>query len=196
MSQQVLTESSPKQGAGAHPVNKERQHFDFNRITDEQFNTAADHMKLDADARLVLSSPYRELIVQLPVRMDDGRLELFHGYRVQHNAARGPYKGGIRYHPKVDLGEVRSLAALMTWKTALVDVPFGGAKGGVTVDPTLLSQSELQKLTRVFTQKLDMALGVYRDIAAPDVNTNAQIMAWMMDEYGRKHGYTPAIVTG
>ncbi|MCZ6654363.1 MAG: glutamate dehydrogenase, partial [Planctomycetota bacterium] len=106
-------------------------------------------MKLDPDARLVLSSPYRELIVQLPVRMDDGRLELFCGYRVQHNAARGPYKGGIRYHPNVDLGEVRSLAALMTWKTALVDVPFGGAKGGVTVDPTLLSQSELQKLTRV-----------------------------------------------
>ena len=196
MSQQVLTKPSPQQSAAAPPANKERQHFDFNRITDEQFNIAADHMKLDPDARLVLSSPYRELIVQLPVRMDDGRLELFCGYRVQHNAARGPYKGGIRYHPNVDLGEIRSLAALMTWKTALVDVPFGGAKGGVTVDPTLLSQAELQKLTRVFTQKLDMALGVYRDIPAPDVNTNAQIMAWMMDEYGRKHGYTPAIVTG
>jgi glutamate dehydrogenase (NAD(P)+) len=196
MPQQVLTELSSQQNTAARPVAKQRQHFDFNRITDEQFNIAADHMKLDADARLVLSSPYRELIVQLPIRMDDGRLEMFHGYRVQHNAVRGPYKGGIRYHPEVDLGEVRSLAALMTWKTALVDVPFGGAKGGVTVDPTLLSQSELQKLTRAFAQKLDMALGVYRDIPAPDVNTNAQIMAWIMDEYGRKHGYTPAIVTG
>ncbi len=99
MSQQVLREPSPQQSAGVHPAHEERRHFDFNRITDEQFNIAADHIKLDADVRLVLSSPYREMIVQLPVRMDDGRLELFHGYRVQHNAARGPYKGGIRYHP-------------------------------------------------------------------------------------------------
>ena len=196
MANQALTDRPAPADAPPSRETKKHQHVDFNRITDEQFNIAADHMQLDPDVRLVLSSPYRELIVQLPVRMDDGRLALFHGYRVQHNAVRGPYKGGIRYHPEVDLGEVRSLAALMTWKTALVDVPFGGAKGGVTVDPLLLSRSELQKLTRVFTQKLDMALGVYRDIPAPDVNTNAQIMAWMMDEYGRKHGYTPAIVTG
>ena len=196
MANQALTDRPASGDAPTSRETKKQKHIDINRITDEQFNIAADHMKLDPEVRLVLSSPYRELIVQLPVRMDDGRLELFHGYRVQHNAVRGPYKGGIRYHPEVDLSEVRSLAALMTWKTALVDVPFGGAKGGVTVDPMLLSRSELQKLTRVFTQKLDMALGVYRDIAAPDVNTNAQIMAWMMDEYGRKHGYTPAIVTG
>ena len=196
MAELVLTQTRPATGVVSQPEDEKPKHFDFDRITDEQFNAAADHMQLDPDIRAVLSTPYRELMVQLPVRMDDGRLQLFHGYRVQHNAVRGPYKGGLRYHPEVDLGEVRALAALMTWKTALVDVPFGGAKGGVTVDPAMLSRSELQKLTRVFTQKMDMALGVYRDIPAPDVNTNAQIMAWIMDEYGRKHGYSPAIVTG
>ncbi len=171
-------------------------HVDFNRITDEQFQIAADHMKLEPEIQLLLRTPYREMIVQVPLRRDDGRLEMFHGYRVQHNGVRGPYKGGIRYHHHVDLNEVRSLAALMTWKTALVDVPFGGAKGGVTCDPTRMSRGELQGLTRGFTQKIDMSLGVYRDIPAPDVGTNAQVMAWIMDEYGKKHGYTPAIVTG
>ncbi len=168
----------------------------FNQITHEQFQQAADHMKLEREIQLLLRTPYRELIVQIPVRMDNGRLELFYGYRVQHNAVRGPYKGGIRYHHEVDLNEVRSLAALMTWKTALVDVPFGGAKGGITCDPTNMSRNELQSLTRGFTQKIDMGLGIYRDIPAPDVGTNAQVMAWIMDEYGKKHGYTPAIVTG
>lgn len=171
-------------------------HLDFNRITDEQFNVAADHMGLEPEIQALLRSPYRELIVQIPVRMDNGKLALFHGYRVQHNAVRGPYKGGLRFHPEVDLNEVRSLAALMTWKTALVDIPFGGAKGGITCDPSKMSRAELQALTRGFTQKIDMALGVYRDIPAPDVNTNAQVMAWIMDEYGKRHGYTPAIVTG
>ena len=171
-------------------------HIDFNRITDEQFQAAADHMGLEPDIQMILRTPYRELIVQIPVRMDDGHLEMFHGYRVQHNAVRGPYKGGLRFHHEVDLNEVRSLAALMTWKTALVDIPFGGAKGGVTCDPTKMSRDELQRLTREFTRKIDMALGVYRDIPAPDVNTNAQVMAWIMDEYGKKHGYSPAIVTG
>lgn len=171
-------------------------HLNFNRITDELFQVAADHMGLEREIQLLLRSPYREMTVQIPVRMDDGRLELFHGFRVQHNAVRGPYKGGIRYHHEVDLNEVRALAALMTWKTALVDIPFGGAKGGVTCDATQMSRAELQALTRGFTQKIDMALGVYRDIPAPDVGTNAQVMAWIMDEYGKKHGYTPAIVTG
>lgn len=180
----------------AHETNAPAGHMNFNRITDAQFQAAADHMKLEPDIQMLLRTPYRELIVQIPVRMDDGHLELFHGYRVQHNAVRGPYKGGLRFHPEVDLNEVRSLAALMTWKTALVDIPFGGAKGGVTCDPTKMSRNELQKLTRGFTQKIDMCLGVYRDIAAPDVNTNPQVMAWIMDEYGKKHGYTPAIVTG
>jgi len=172
------------------------KYTDFNRITNTQFDIAAEHMKLEPEIRMLLRSPYRELIVQIPVRMGDGELRLFHGYRVQHNAVRGPYKGGIRFHPEVDINEVRSLASLMTWKTALIDVPFGGAKGGVTCDPSTMSRQELQALTRGFTQKLDMALGVYRDIPAPDVNTNAQVMAWIMDEYGKKHGYTPAIVTG
>lgn len=179
-----------------HETKPPAHHVNFNRITDEQFQAAADHMKLEKDIQMLLRTPYRELIVQIPVRMDDGHLELFHGYRVQHNAVRGPYKGGLRFHPEVDLNEVRGLAALMTWKTALVDIPFGGAKGGVTCDPTKMSRRELQALTRGLTQKIDMCLGVYRDIAAPDVNTNAQVMAWIMDEYGKKHGYTPAIVTG
>jgi glutamate dehydrogenase (NAD(P)+) len=185
-------------GDRTHVVHETKavSHTDFNSLTDEQFQIAAQHMKLEADICTLLRTPYRELIVQIPVRMDDGHLELFHGYRVQHNAVRGPYKGGLRFHPEVDLNEVRSLAGLMTWKTALVDIPFGGAKGGVTCDPTKMSRRELQALTRGLTQKLDMALGVYRDIVAPDVNTNPQVMAWIMDEYGKKHGYTPAIVTG
>lgn len=191
--------SAPNESNVSHKVHETKapsHHVNFNRITDAQFQAAADHMKLEPDIQMLLRTPYRELIVQIPVRMDDGHLELFHGYRVQHNAVRGPYKGGLRFHPEVDLNEVRSLAALMTWKTALVDIPFGGAKGGVTCDPTKMSRNELQKLTRGFTQKIDMCLGVYRDIAAPDVNTNPQVMAWIMDEYGKKHGYTPAIVTG
>ncbi len=180
----------------AHETRPPADHLDFNQITDKQFLIAAQHMKLDPDIQMLLRTPYRELIVQIPVRMRDGHLELFHGYRVQHNGVRGPYKGGIRFHHEVDLNEVRSLAALMTWKTALVDIPFGGAKGGVTCDPRNMTRLELQSLTRGFTSKIDMCLGVYRDIPAPDVNTNAQVMAWIMDEYGKKHGYTPAIVTG
>ncbi|MBI4718276.1 MAG: glutamate dehydrogenase [Planctomycetes bacterium] len=188
--------SAPRSPAPTARAQRTCAHLDFNRITDEWFQIAADHMKLEREIQLLLRSPYRELIVQIPVRMDDGHLELFHGFRVQHNAVRGPYKGGIRYHYEVDLGEIRSLAALMTWKTALVDVPFGGAKGGVTCDPTHMSRNELQALTRGFTQKIDMALGVYRDIPAPDVGTNSQVMAWIMDEFGKKNGYSPAIVTG
>lgn len=197
MTMTALPEQSTKDKSTACQTKQEgRKPVDFNRITDERFQVAADHMKLEREIQLLLRSPYRELIVQIPVRMDDGRLELFHGYRVQHNAVRGPYKGGIRYHHEVDLNEVRSLAALMTWKTAIVDVPFGGAKGGVTCNPSQMSRAEIRSLTRGFAQKIDMALGVYRDIAAPDVGTNAQVMAWIMDEYGKKHGYTPAIVTG
>jgi glutamate dehydrogenase (NAD(P)+) len=115
---------------------------------------------------------------------------------VQHNGARGPYKGGIRYHPSADLNEVRALASLMTWKTALLDVPFGGAKGGIEVDPTGMSDGELQRMTRRFTQGIQHLLGVHRDIPAPDVNTNARVMAWMMDAFSQIHGYSPAVVTG
>ncbi|MGH2574017.1 MAG: Glu/Leu/Phe/Val family dehydrogenase, partial [Actinomycetota bacterium] len=160
------------------------------------FDRAADHVGLSDEMREVLRTSYRELTVQVPVRMDDEQLAVFSGYRVQHNAARGPYKGGIRYHPDADLDEVRALAALMTWKTAVVDIPYGGAKGGVQCDPTVMSQGEKQRLTRRFTQMISYILGVNRDIPAPDVNTDAQTMAWMMDAYSSRYGYTPAIVTG
>jgi glutamate dehydrogenase (NAD(P)+) len=157
---------------------------------------AVDHLGLDEFCRRLLRMPYRQIQVEVPVQMDDGRFEVFVGYRVQHDGARGPYKGGIRYHPEVDMDEVQALASLMTWKTALVDLPFGGAKGGVCCDPSSMSATELERLTRMFTMRIDLVIGPYRDIPAPDLNTNAQVMAWMMDEYGRRHGHTPAIVTG
>ena len=160
------------------------------------FERAADHIGLDEDMREILRTSYREISVQVPVRMDDGSSVVFMGYRVQHNGARGPYKGGIRYHSTADLDEVRALAALMTWKTALVDLPFGGAKGGVQCEPHLMTEGELQRLTRRFMLAISYVLGVNRDIPAPDLNTNAQTMAWMMDAYGQRYGYTPGIVTG
>ena len=161
------------------------------------FDQAAERLETSEAVADILRTPYREIRVQLPLLRDDGQTMLsYTGYRVHHNGARGPYKGGIRYHPQADLDEVRALAALMTWKTALVDIPFGGAKGGIDCDPTILSQSELRRLTRDFTRKIRMIIGPSRDIPAPDVNTNAQIMAWMMDEYGRSTGHSPAVVTG
>ena len=160
------------------------------------FDRAAQHVQLSEEMRDVLRGTYRELRVQVPIHMDDDRLVVYTGYRVQHNGARGPYKGGIRYHPDADLDEVRALAALMTWKTAVVDIPYGGAKGGVQCDPSTMSEAELQRLTRRFTQMIAYILGVNRDIPAPDVNTDAQTMAWMMDAYSSRYGYTPAIVTG
>jgi glutamate dehydrogenase (NAD(P)+) len=161
-----------------------------------QYDRAADLLEIPEQHKSVMRNCYRELKVQLVMRRDDGKVEEYYGFRVQHNGARGPYKGGVRYHPSVDMDEVRALASLMTWKTALVNIPYGGAKGGVNCDPHKLSERELESLSRIFTRKIDMALGVYRDVPAPDVGTNAKVMAWMMDEYGRKHGYTPAIVTG
>jgi len=160
------------------------------------FDTGAELIRLKDEMYDVLKSSYREISVQVPVRMDSGELRVFTGYRVQHNGARGPYKGGIRYHPSADLDEVRALASLMTWKTALVDVPFGGAKGGITVDPTGMSSHEVQGMTRRFTHAISHVLGVNRDIPAPDLNTNAQVMAWMMDAFSASHGYSPACVTG
>jgi glutamate dehydrogenase (NAD(P)+) len=164
--------------------------------TNVQFQIAADHLRLTDELRILLLTPYRELNVQIPVRMDGGHLAVFEGYRIQHNGARGPYKGGLRFHPEVDRDEVLSLAALMTWKTALVGIPMGGAKGGVRCNPRVMSQDELQRLTRSFISKIHLLLGPYRDIPAPDVNTNPQVMAWIMDEYGKIHGYSPAVVTG
>jgi glutamate dehydrogenase (NAD(P)+) len=157
---------------------------------------AADLLDLDPELHAVLQTSYREVAVQVPVQLDDGELLVVRGYRVQHNGARGPYKGGIRYHPSAELHEVRALAALMTYKTALLELPFGGAKGGVQVDPRGMSESELQTMTRRFTRAVSRVLGVYRDIPAPDVGTNAQTMAWLMDAYSAISGYSPAIVTG
>ena len=161
-----------------------------------RFDRAAEQLGLSEDSYHVLRHPWRELHVSVPVRMDDGHVEVFTGYRVQHNGARGPYKGGIRYHPDVSIEEVRALAALMTWKTAVVDIPLGGAKGGVQCAPKGLSPHELNRLTRRYTQNVSHILGPHRDVPAPDMGTNAQVMAWMMDAYGQEHGYTPAIVTG
>jgi glutamate dehydrogenase (NAD(P)+) len=160
------------------------------------FHRSAERLRIDDPTRDVLSSTYRELSVQIPVRMDDGRIVIFRGYRIQHNGARGPYKGGIRFHESADLDEVRALAALMTWKNALIDVPYGGAKGGVQCEPGVMSKPELERLTRRFTSMISYVIGVNRDVPAPDMGTDAQTMAWMMDAYGQKHGHTPGIVTG
>src|SRR6476660_8463574 len=191
---QTDPDKSPR--AANRAANAQRAEVSNYDIVTHYFDAAADRLGVQDDLRAVLSSAYREVQVQIPVRLSDGRIHVFSGYRVQHNDARGPYKGGIRYHPDVDLDEVRALAALMSWKTAIVGVPFGGAKGGVNCDPADLSKAELERITRSFIDRIDKLLGPTRDIPAPDVNTNAQVMAWMMDEYGKLHGHTPAIVTG
>ena len=165
-------------------------------IVNHYFDVAAERLALRDDVAAVLRSSYREVQVQIPVTLSDGRIHTFSGYRVQHNGARGPYKGGMRYHPEVDLDEVRALAQLMTWKTAIVGIPFGGAKGGVNCPTDKLDESELQRISRSLMDKIEKLLGPTRDIPAPDVGTNAQTMAWLMDEYGKLHGHTPAIVTG
>ena len=167
----------------------------FEAVT-QLFHEAADRMSLDDQTREALAGTYREIRVQIPLRRDEGTVQTLYGYRVQHNGARGPYKGGVRYHPHADLDEVRALAALMTWKTAIVQLPFGGAKGGVQVDPGELSVAERERLTRRYMAQVSYIVGVNRDIMAPDMNTNAQTMAWMMDAYGQRAGHTPAIVTG
>ncbi len=148
-----------------------------------QFNKAADLMGLDLDIRRILSTTTNEIVVRFPVRMNDGRIEMFTGYRVQHNNALGPFKGGLRFHPAVNIDEVRALATWMTWKGALTNIPFGGGKGGIQLDPFKYSQSELERITRRFTFALGNNIGPEYDIPAPDVNTNAQIMAWILDTY-------------
>jgi glutamate dehydrogenase (NAD(P)+) len=165
-------------------------------IVNHYFDIAAQRLDLRDDVAQVLRTSYREVQVQIPVSLNDGHVEVFAGFRVQHNGARGPYKGGIRFHPEVDLDEVRALAMLMTWKTAIVGIPYGGAKGGVDCDARALDARELQSIARSFMDKIEKVLGPTRDIPAPDVGTNAQTMAWLMDEYGKLHGHTPAIVTG
>jgi len=158
---------------------------------------SAARLSLDPEVVDLLSSSWREMRAQLPVRMDDRKLHIFEGYRVQHNGARGPYKGGVRFHPQADLDEVRALAMLMTYKCALMELPFGGAKGGVMCDPLRMSETELNRLTRTYTQHIGMILGIARDIPAPDMGTNAQTMAWMMDTYSMNEGSTATgVVTG
>ncbi|MEI6778961.1 MAG: Glu/Leu/Phe/Val dehydrogenase, partial [Chloroflexales bacterium] len=167
------------------------------RIAQQQFDIAADILGLPDGIRAILRVPQRELTVNFPVKMDNGNTRMFTGYRVQHNLSRGPVKGGIRYHPNVDIDEVRALAMWMTWKCALVNIPYGGAKGGVIVNPNQLSLGELERLTRRFATEISILLGPERDIPAPDMGTNAQMMAWIMDTISMHRGYTvPAVVTG
>lgn len=162
-----------------------------------QFDIAAERLHLDDGLRKILRVPQRELTVSFPVKMDDGRIREFTGFRIQHNFTRGPAKGGIRYHPSLTLDTIRALAMLMTWKCAVVNIPFGGAKGGVIVDPKQLSLSELERLTRRYTTEVSILFGADRDIPAPDVGTNAQVMAWIMDTISMHEGHTvPAVVTG
>ncbi len=163
----------------------------------ENFDAAADQMELDNDIREMIKFPERILTVSVPVRMDDGHIHHFEGYRVQHSMVRGPAKGGIRYHPQVTLDEVKALATWMTWKCAVVNIPFGGAKGGITCDPKHMSLGEIERMTRRYTSAILPLIGPERDIPAPDVYTNSQTMAWIMDTYSMTKGYPiPGVVTG
>ncbi|MDB5074607.1 MAG: Glu/Leu/Phe/Val dehydrogenase, partial [Chloroflexi bacterium] len=167
------------------------------RIAQEQFNHAADLLHLDDGYREILSDCDRELTVHFPVHMDDGSIKVFTGYRVQHDISRGPAKGGIRFHPDVTLDEVKALAMWMTWKCAVVGIPFGGAKGGVICSPQNFSIRELERITRRFTTEISILIGPQKDIPAPDVNTNAQVMGWVMDTISMQTGFSvPPVVTG
>ena len=166
-------------------------------VAQQQFDLAAAKLGLEPGIAAVLREPRRQLTVHFPVRMDDGSTRVFEGHRVQHNLGRGPAKGGIRYHQDVNIDEVKALAMWMSWKCAVMDLPYGGGKGGITVDPKQLSQSELERLTRRFTTEIAVIIGPESDIPAPDVNTTSQTMAWMMDTYSMHVGYTvPGVVTG
>lgn len=160
------------------------------------FERAADRLGLDPTIRRLLLSPKREVQVEIPVEMDDGHIETFTGFRVQHDNSRGPMKGGLRYHPDVDLDEVRSLATLMTWKTAVVDIPYGGAKGGIGLDPRKFSAKERERITRKFVDEIHDIIGPDKDIPAPDMGTGPQEMAWIRNQYEKYHGFSPAVITG
>jgi glutamate dehydrogenase (NAD(P)+) len=160
------------------------------------FERAADRLQLPESIRKLLLTPKREVQVQIAVEMDDGRLETFIGYRVQHDDSRGPMKGGLRYHHEVDLDEVRSLATLMTWKTAVVDLPYGGAKGGIALDPRKVSLKELERITRKFIDQIHDIIGPHKDIPAPDMGTSSREMAWMRNQWEKYHGFGPAVITG
>src|SRR5438132_5038567 len=160
------------------------------------YERAAERLQLELSLREALATPAREITVQVRVPMDFGGFKVFKGYRIQYNNARGPFKGGLRFHPDVSLDEIRCFSALMTWKTALMNIPFGGGKGGVQVDPKILSEAELERLSRGFMRAIADAIGPTVDVPAPDVNTTPQIMAWMADEYSRRYGPNPAVITG
>lgn len=184
--------------APAEPTLNDAEHNPFLAQV-YQFNRVADMLGLSPAVKRILANPYREVKVQVVLRRDNGSLESFDGYRIQHNGARGPYKGGIKYHPHANLDEVRSLASGMTWKTALMDLPLGGAKGGIQFDPRNYSQGEIERITRDYTRKISRFIGPETDIPAPDVNTNAKVMGWMVDEFGRLNGSLVdrnAVVTG
>jgi glutamate dehydrogenase (NAD(P)+) len=167
--------------------------FDATRL---YFERAADHIDLTENMRKLLITPLREVQVEIPVELDNGELATYIGYRVQHDNARGPMKGGLRYHPQVDMDEVRSLAALMTWKNAVVNIPYGGAKGGIGIDPTKFTHRELERITRKFVDGIHDMIGPDIDIPAPDMGTNAEMMGWIMSQYNKYHGFSPACVTG
>src|SRR4051794_39456888 len=200
------TEKQSSHGEDAHPDKSPREQNKDDgpdlaevsnwEIVSHYFHDAASRLEVPDEIAAVLESSYREVQVQIPIVREAGKLPVYSGYRVQPNGARGPYKGGVRFHPDVDLDEVRALASLMTWKTAIAGIPYGGAKGGVNCPAGDMSERELQSVARGFMDKIEKVLGPNRDIPAPDVNTNAQTMAWMMDAYGKLHGHTPACVTG
>ncbi len=176
---------------------KEQENTNPFILAQEQLDKAAKIMKLDPAAHSILREPMREMHVSIPVRMDDGKFKVFKGYRVQYNNVRGPCKGGIRYHPEETIDTVRALAAWMTWKVALVDIPYGGGKGGIVCNPREMSQAELERLSRGYIDAIYMIIGPEMDIPAPDVYTNPQIMAWMMDEFSKIRGYCcPGVITG
>src|ERR1051326_9533492 len=163
----------------------------------QQFDLVADHLEIPLAERARLKYPKRSMGVALPIELDDGRIEVFSGFRVQHHLTLGATKGGLRYHPDVELGEVAALAMWMSWKCALAGLPYGGAKGGIACDPSKLSSGELERLTRRYTQEMIPFIGPQTDVMAPDLGTNEQVMAWMMDTYSIHMGYTvPSIVTG
>src|SRR3989440_1006145 len=179
----------------AKPATQSAEISNYEIVT-HHFDQATERLGIPDDIATVIGTSYREVQVQIPIRLEDGKIHVFSGYRVQHNGARGPYKGGVRFHPEVDLDEVRALASLMTWKTAIAGIPFGGAKGGVDCPADEMTVDDREGTARSFIDKVEKVLGPNRDIPAPDVGTNAQTMAWMMDEYGKLHGHTPACVTG
>lgn len=172
------------------------KHLKPNECVQLYFDRAAEKLQLPESYRRLLKTARRELTVEVPVEMDDGRLETFIGYRVQHNNARGPMKGGLRYHWEVDLDEVRALASLMTWKTAVVNIPYGGAKGGICVNPYELSRKENQRITRKFIDQIHEVIGPDKDIPAPDMGTNAETMSWIRNQWEKYHGFNPACITG